>query len=88
MESGGTPQSSYEESRRRVEEEDIRGKNARNEAYNKSLRCNQARRQLGIAKEQAPIFSRDNKGERQYVKDEDRAAVIARAQKAVDEDCN
>lgn len=85
---GIAPPSSYEESRRRADEEEIRGKNANNEAYNKSLRCNAARRQLGIAKEQVPIFSRDNKGERQYVKDEDRAAVIARAQKAVDEQCN
>jgi hypothetical protein len=85
---GNAPASSYDESRRRADEEELRAKNANIDAYNKSLRCNAARRQLGIVKEQTPIFSRDNKGERQYVKDEDRAGIIARAQKSVDEECN
>lgn len=83
-----SPQSVYEQNRQRQDAEEVRAQNAKNDAHNKSLRCNAARRQLGIAKEQVPLFSRDNKGERQYVKDEDRAAVIARAQKSVDEQCN
>jgi Domain of unknown function (DUF4124) len=85
---GDASRSSYDESRRRADEAEYRAKIAKNDAYNKNLRCNYARRQLGIVKEQTPIFSRDNKGERQYVKDEDRQGVIARAQKTVDEECN
>ncbi len=82
------PQSGYEENQRLKAEEEMRAQNAKNDAYNRGVRCNQARRQLGITKEQTPIFSRDNKGEKQYVKDEDRAGIIARAQKSVDEECN
>ncbi len=51
-------------------------------------RCSHARQQLEVAKVGRPIFSRDNKGERQYVKDEDRQATTTAAEKRVAEECN
>ena len=50
-------------------------------------RCNYARQQLGVAKAERPIYSYDNKGERQYVSDENRKATVAAAEKRVAEDC-
>ena len=73
--------------RRRAEEE-VRAHNEKVAAYNKSLRCNQARQQLGVAKEGGAIFSRDNQGNRNYVDDKDRAAVIARTERTVAAECH
>ena len=57
-------------------------------AFNRMQRCNYARQQLGVAKTERPIFSYDNKGERQYVPDENRKATLASAEKQVAQDCN
>jgi hypothetical protein len=51
-------------------------------------RCNHARQQLGVAKTERPIFSYDNKGQRQYVQDDARKATVVAAEKRVAEDCN
>lgn len=52
-------------------------------------RCNYARQQLGVVKtEGAKIYAHDNKGERQYVKDENRQATIAAAERRVAAECN
>lgn len=76
------------EKQRRQADEEINKQNQEARAYNKSLRCNAARSQLGIAKEHRPIFSRDNKGDRQYVEDKNRPAAIAAAEQRVAEECN
>lgn len=49
--------------------------------------CNSARRNLGVLSEQRPVFSYDNKGNRVYVEDKDRASRIAEAQRAVAASC-
>ena len=72
--------------RQRAEAE-IKAHNERAMAYNKSVRCNQARQQLGVAKEGGAIFSRDNQGNRNYVDDKDRDGVIARAERTVATEC-
>jgi hypothetical protein len=72
---------------RREEEAAIRARNDEVAAYNKKVRCDNARRQLGILKEQRPVYSRDDKGERVYVDDKDRPAMIAAAEKQVAADC-
>ena len=73
--------------RRRVEEE-INAQNQEARAYNKMQRCNHARRQLGILKEARPVFRRDDKGDREYQRDEDRQGEISAAEQRVAEECN
>ena len=41
-----------------------------------------------MAKTERPIFSYDNKGNRQYVNDADRAATVTAAERRVAEECN
>lgn len=74
------------DARQRIDET-VRARNAETEAYNKSVRCNSARQQLGVLKEQRPVYRRDNKGERQYVEDANRPAEIASAERRVTEEC-
>jgi len=57
-------------------------------AFNRMQRCNYARQQLGVTKTERPIYSYNNKGERQYVSDENRQATITAAERRVAEECN
>lgn len=72
---------------RRVNEE-IREHNEKAEAFNRNLRCNQARQQLGVVKEALPVYHYDNKGERQYLEDGNRPAAISAAEQRVAKECN
>ena len=49
--------------------------------------CGAARHSLGVLSEQRPVYSYDNKGNRVFVEDKDRAAALARAQQQVAENC-
>ena len=49
--------------------------------------CNTARHNLGVLQEQRPVFSYDNKGNRVFVEDKDRANNIADAQRAITASC-
>ena len=69
-------------------DEQRKAEEAKAVAFNRMQRCNHARQQLEVAKVGKPIFSRDNKGERHYVKDEDRPATTAAAERRVAEECN
>lgn len=69
------------------EEERLDQENEKAIAYNRSLRCNHARQQLGVFVAQRPVYSTDNKGERHYVEDADRAKATEAAQRRVDEEC-
>jgi hypothetical protein len=73
---------------RRLADEQTKAQNERILAHNRMLRCNLARQQLGVLKEARPVYSYDNKGERIYVKDENRAAQVSSAERRVVEDCN
>jgi len=73
---------------RQLAEEQARAENERNLAYNRTVRCNAARQQLGVVNSGRPIFSYDNKGERNYVKDENRATQVAAAERKVATECN
>jgi hypothetical protein len=57
-------------------------------AFNRMQRCNHARQQLGVVKTERRVYSYDNKGERQYVSDENRQATITAAERRVAEECN
>jgi hypothetical protein len=72
---------------RSAEQERIDRENARTMAYNKSVRCNNARQQLGVVKMERPVYSTDNNGERHYIEDADRQKVIESAQRRVNEEC-
>jgi hypothetical protein len=80
---------------------DVQARNradAKRDAFNEAHRndmsaarqanCNTARHNLGVLKEQRPVFSYDNKGNRQYVDDKDRAGATAQAQADVASNCN
>ncbi len=49
--------------------------------------CNTARHNLGVLNEQRPVFSYDNKGNRVFVDDKDRANAIAETQRSVAANC-
>ena len=72
--------------RRRAEEE-VREHNEEVKTYNRNVTCNHARQQLGVLKESGRVYSRDNKGERQYIDDETRQAEISAAEEKVAEEC-
>ena len=65
----------------------IKAYNASVAAQNRSARCNSARRELGVLKEQRPVYHRDNDGNRVYVEDKDRPGAIAAAQQQVESNC-
>jgi hypothetical protein len=49
--------------------------------------CNTARNNLGVLKEQRPVYSYDNKGNRVFVDDKDRANTLAEAQRSIVASC-
>lgn len=67
---------------------DAQAQRAQAEAYSRSVRCNAARHNLGVLKTERPVFSYDNKGDRQYIADADRAGAAAQARQGVAENCD
>jgi hypothetical protein len=76
------------DSQRQLADEQTKAQNEQILAHNRMLRCNLARQQLGILKESRPVYSYDSKGERVYVKDENRTAQVSSAERRVAEECN
>jgi hypothetical protein len=75
------------ESQRRRMEEETRAENQKTQDFNRMQRCNYARSQLNIIQMQRPVYSLNNKGERVYVEDDDRANQITRQKRQVTEAC-
>jgi uncharacterized protein DUF4124 len=50
--------------------------------------CNAARHNLGVLREQRPVYSYDKKGNRVFVEDQDRAATIAATERSIADNCN
>jgi hypothetical protein len=69
------------------ENEHVKAYNAQIEAANKERRCQAARHDLGVLKDQVPVYNRDNQGNRIYIEDKDRPAMIAAAEQRVATDC-
>jgi len=80
-------QDTERDNQRRRADEEVRAHNKEVDAYNKTIRCNNARQQLGVLKESRPVYSRDDKGERQYISDDNRPAKISAAEQRVAEEC-
>jgi hypothetical protein len=57
-------------------------------AAQRTSRCTSARRQLAIYEEQVPVFKRNERGERVYVEDKDRAGEIEKWRQAVRQNCD
>ena len=55
---------------------------------NRSIRCDNARNNLGALKMERPVFRYDSKGQRQYVDDANRQSELAAAQRDVAQNCN
>ncbi|TWO73117.1 DUF4124 domain-containing protein [Caenimonas sedimenti] len=68
--------------------DELKLKNQQAEAHNRAVRCDSARKNLGALKSERPVYRLDNKGERQYVDDDKRAAELAAAQRGIAENCN
>ena len=66
----------------------VKARNEQADAYTRGVRCDAARRNLGVLKTQRPVFTYDNNGDKKYVEDASRQAEIAAAQRAVAENCN
>jgi len=50
-------------------------------------RCGKARRQLGVLETQAPVYQVDEQGQKAYLKDEEREAMLQRVRKLVKTNC-
>lgn len=57
-------------------------------AQDKAQRCATARDQVGVNKEERPIYHYDKSGNKVYVADADRARSLAAAQQRVTQECN
>lgn len=85
-----TWQEAEQESRRKRIEAENRAQAQQEQkavAREKMQRCAAARRDLVALKEARPVYSLDDKGNRQYVDDKDRASVLAEVQRAVAHEC-
>lgn len=78
-----------ESRKRRVQAEEAAAKQARDqeEAKNRKANCEQARNQLQALQEGQRIAKFDEKGERVFLEDSDRAQAIEAAKKTVDSWC-
>ncbi len=83
----GQPKPGGDYQSRKAEEERL-AHNERVTAQNKAQECEYAREQLGVANLQRRITVREGKGAKQFVSDEDRPRIVARAEKAVAQACN
>lgn len=86
-------QQELEFQRRRIEAEEARVKQeaddakARREAGLRREACIGARRDLAALQEKRPVFDLDEKGERRYLDDKERAVTIRKTQEFVEKNC-
>ena len=86
--SGKSWQEKDQDYQRRRADEETKAYNDKVKATNQMHDCNYARQQLGVLKDATPAFSRDNKGDRHYVTDENRQAEVSKAEQRVAAACN
>ena len=73
-----------EESRQKQEAEDAK---ARRQAALRREACIEARRDLAALQEQRPVYEIDERGERRYLQDKERAETITKAQQFIEKYC-
>jgi len=73
--------------RRKIERERTEGTRARQAEANRAAACAEARRRLSILEEQMPVYQRNDKGEKVYMEDAERARVKAEQQRAISDNC-
>ncbi len=73
-----------EEDRLKREAEDAQ---ARRQVAIKREACIEARRDLALLQEQRPVYDLDERGERRYIGDKERAETIKKAQQFIENNC-
>ena len=81
-------QKDLEFQRRKIErEKKEQGPGAQRAEANREARCTESRRRLGVLQEQIPIYQRNEKGERVYIEDKDRARMMDELRASISENC-
>lgn len=74
--------------RKKIERERTEGNRDRQAEANRAGICADARRRLGTLNEQAPVYQRNDKGEKVYIEDNDRARLKAEMQRLISDNCS
>ena len=61
---------------------------AHNAAAERANKCNAAKRDLQVLERQAPVYSKNERGERVYVEDKDRDSEKAAARRIIEANCD
>lgn len=85
--SGKSWQEKEQDYQKRRAEDQTKAYNDQVKSNNQMHECNYARQQLGVLKEGRRVFSRDNKGERQYLDEENRQAEKSRVEQQIAKAC-
>ena len=81
-------QKDLEFQRRKIERErQEQGPRAQQADANRAAQCSDSRRRLGLLQEQIPIYQRNEKGERVYIEDQDRARMMDELRASIAENC-
>jgi hypothetical protein len=81
-------QKDLEFQRRKIERErQEQGPRAQQAEANRAAWCSDSRRRLGLLQEQVPVYQRNDKGERVYVEDKDRARIMDELRGSIAENC-
>lgn len=70
------------------QKEDFRKATEHNEGARRQNRCAYARQQVGILSTQVPVYSTNERGERAYLEDRDRAAELAQWKREIEATCD
>jgi hypothetical protein len=81
-------QMNAEKRARKLENEEKEEMAARNTEIKRKNLCAQARQKLDLYQRQIRIFKEDEKGERVYVEDDQRAAIIEEAKRMAEANCD
>jgi hypothetical protein len=80
-----------QEARQKEIERDQKDANDKARAHNESAvrqnRCAQAQRDVQVLESQRPVFTRNDKGEKAYVDDKERASELAASRRTVEANC-
>jgi hypothetical protein len=81
-------QKDLDSQRRKIERErQEQGPRAQQAEANRAAQCSDSRRRLGVLQEQLPVYQRNDKGERVYIEDKDRARIMDELRGSIAENC-
>jgi len=81
-------QKDLEFQRRKIERErQEQGPRAQQAQANRAAECSDARSRLGVLEEQVPVYQRNDKGERIFIEDKDRARMMDELRGSIAQNC-